>query len=224
VVLPIEEQTEVPKAVCKTFRRLVTTGTAKSNDYRFCYFIDGLDEYDGDNQQYLILAKTLATWGNCIGVKLVCSSRPYTVFRDVFRIPGAITIELHNLTRKDIQSFASTQFKRNLSGPETEGALTTCLTLADEIVRRADGVFLWAALAVRSLINGAIDGEDTRELEERLRDYPDGLQKMFAKMLGNVDPSPSVRRRSNTVMYLAVHNPLGTAMNAIAFSWLGDLE
>ena len=202
----------------QAFDRLVRVGDCQ---YRFCYFIDGLDEYEGDNLQYLSLSKKIAFWAKSEGVKIVCSARPYTVFRDAFKDAG-VTIEFHQLTRSDLANFATCQFNEHLCSLPV--ALQDCLNLVDEIVTRADGIFLWASLVVRSLINDAIDGEDETTMQERLQECPDGLNDMFRKMLAKVEPSPSVRRRSNLVMYLAVHYPLTSlpAPNALLFSWLTD--
>lgn len=63
--------------------------------HRVCFFIDGLDEFDGD---YWALAKHLNSW--CCGpdVKICVSSRPHNEFLAVFGEPGP-WLALHELTR-----------------------------------------------------------------------------------------------------------------------------
>lgn len=204
----------------EAFDRLVKLGDAR-DDFRFCYLIDGLDEYDGDNQSHRALAKKLVSWSSLDGVKIICSARPYTVFRDAFRDAGT-TIEFHMLTRQDMHTFASRQFTTNLTHSVPLTCRDACLGFVDQIVTRADGVFSWASLVVRSLINGALDGDTADKLEERLEECPDKIEDMFEKMLSKVDPSPSVRRRSNMIMYLAAYNPLQSALNALTLAWLDD--
>ncbi|KAK3368399.1 hypothetical protein B0H63DRAFT_528767 [Podospora didyma] len=108
--------------------------------------------------QYLNLGKKLTSWAKSDSVKIVCSARPYTVFREVFRNAGA-TVEFHELTRSDLFKFASVQFTKHLSDPDKVASQRVCRELVGDIVNRADGVFLWASLVVRSLINGTINGE-----------------------------------------------------------------
>jgi len=49
--------------------------------HRFCFFIDGLDEYDGDHWK---LSKSLKEWGVSQNVKICVSSRPYNEFEQSF--------------------------------------------------------------------------------------------------------------------------------------------
>ncbi|KAK0711719.1 hypothetical protein B0H67DRAFT_443548, partial [Lasiosphaeris hirsuta] len=204
----------------EAFDRLVKLGGTQ-NDFRFCYLIDGLDEYDGDNQSYRALAKQLVRWSSLDGVKIICSARPYTVFRDAFRDAGT-TLEFDELTRQDMFTFASRQFALHLTHSVPPICRDACLASVDRIVTRADGVFSWSSLVVRSLINGALDEDTVDKLEERLEECPDKIEDMFEKMLSKVDHSPSVRRWSNTIMYLAAYNPIQSALNALTLTWLDD--
>ena len=111
------------------------------DDYRFCYFIDGLDEYKGDNIDHQTLATQITDWSKSPSVKIVCSSRPYTVFLETFKETG-ITIELGGLTGNDISEFATAQFKKELSKPEYHEAQEECLNLVEDIVGKSEGVFL----------------------------------------------------------------------------------
>jgi hypothetical protein len=54
----------------------LTTGSIK-----FCYFIDGLDEYDGDHLEIVSLLRHISSNSN---VKLCISSRPLLVFEQAF--------------------------------------------------------------------------------------------------------------------------------------------
>lgn len=192
--------------------------------YRFACFIDGLDEHKGDNLSHQNLANMLTTWASSANVKIVCSARPYTVFIDTFKEIGII-VEFHALTRSDISRFAETKFKESLDRPNMLSAQHTCSTLIDEITTRAEGVFLWASMAVRALINQALDhDDDEQELRRRLRECPDDLEALFQKMLSRVDGASRIQMRSNMVLYLAVHNPFESPLNMLAYSWLDELE
>lgn len=204
------------------FSRLLDASDSES--YRFFFFIDGLDEHQGDNLSHENMANLLASWASRPNFKVICSSRPNTVFLDTFRETGVI-VEFHRLTCSDISSFAESRFKDSLSKPKMLDAQRNCIALVDEITTRAEGVFLWAGIAVRALINQALehDGEE-QALRLRLQQCPDSLDELFQQMLSRIDETDRIQRRSNIVLYLAVHNPFESPLNALIYSWLDELE
>lgn len=193
-------------------------------NYSFCCFIDGLDEHQGDNLSHRTMATLLSTWASRRSVKIICSSRPYTVFLDIFRSTGTI-IEFHKLNFSDITTFAEEKFISSLSAPHMQLARHNCVVLAEEIATRAEGVFLWATMVVRALINQALDHDHSeRALKRRLQECPDNLEALFQQMLSKIDRAPSIQGRSNVALYLAVHNPFEQPLNALVFSWLDELD
>lgn len=193
-------------------------------NYRFCCFIDGLDEHQGDNLSHKTMATLLSSWASQGSVKIICSSRPYTVFLDIFRNNGTIT-EFHKLNFSDIITFAEEKFINSLSAPQMQLARHNCIALAEEIAIRAEGVFLWATMAVRALINQALDHDDSeRALKRRLQECPDNLEALFQQMLSKIDRAPFIQKRSNMALYLAVHNPFEQPFNALICSWLDEVD
>ncbi|KAJ4390171.1 hypothetical protein N0V93_007645 [Gnomoniopsis smithogilvyi] len=197
---------------------------SKGKNYSFCCFIDGLDEHQGDNLSHKSMATLLSSWASQPFFKMICSSRPETVFIDIFRSTGTIS-EFHKLNFGDISNFAEHKFITCLSTAQMQIAQRHCLALVHEIATRAEGVFLWASMAVRALINQALDHDDTeRALRQRLQECPDSLEALFQQMLSKVDRAPSVQRRSNMALYLAVHNPFKHPLNLLMYSWLDGLD
>ena len=82
--------------------------------HRFCFFIDGLDEYEGDSQAHFELAQSLRKWATSPDVKIVCSARPHIEFCNTFN-NAERTINLPELTSHDIYRFIVTQLKRELA-------------------------------------------------------------------------------------------------------------
>jgi len=206
----------------EAFKRLVEL-MASSDTHRFCLFADGLDEYEGDNIAKRDLSLHLASWADSSAVKVVCSARPYPVIVKVFE-PKGVCVEFHRLTRSDIFEFAESQISNLLEDDDHRRGRETCLNFVDHIVDKAEGVFLWASLVVKSLINGAMDGDTEKDLRQRLEDCPPDLNRLFQQMLDGVDPSPSVRRRSTMILYIAAFNPFREPLNALTFSWLDDVN
>jgi hypothetical protein len=59
--------------------------------------------------------------------------------------------------------------------------------LIAELVRRANGVFLWAALVVRSLIKGVRSGDEIETLHLRIQQTPKELSDLFQRMVEEVE-------------------------------------
>ncbi|KAK4159252.1 hypothetical protein QBC43DRAFT_362076 [Cladorrhinum sp. PSN259] len=77
-------------------------------EYRFCFFIDGLDEYDVTPQaNHHALANLLIAWAKAGsssgGIKLCVSSRPDNAFIDIFSQERRL--HLHELTRIDMKMY-----------------------------------------------------------------------------------------------------------------------
>ena len=55
--------------------------------------------------------------------------------------------------------------------------------LSEDIAERAEGVFLWARVAVRELIQGYVEGDGLEELEGRLEKLPPDLERLYSTIL-----------------------------------------
>jgi hypothetical protein len=123
------------------FQKLIRA--ERFRNYRFCVFVDSLDEYKGDSVDHNMLAKSLKEMAECEDVKVICSARPYTEFLDTFK-SGGRTIDLHDLTRDDIRRFSRASLMSILKDSEFGNSREEVLEFMDRIVNMADGVFLWA--------------------------------------------------------------------------------
>jgi hypothetical protein len=197
------------------------TKTECFQNYRFCFFIDGLDEYKGDSVDYFAFAKSLKEMAECKDIKMVCTGRPYTEFLDTFNRRRG-TVYLHELTRDDIRRFSWANLMPVLQDSALDENREEYLLLLNNIVDMSDGVFLWARLVVRSLVSGITHSDSPRDLHERLENTPKDLNGLFRKMLDEVDHA--VRKRSDKTLLVAIHNPFEEPLNALAYSWLSDLD
>jgi hypothetical protein len=73
-------------------------------------------------------------------------------------------LAVEDFTKEDIRYFCTTSFSINLDAKHH----SLVFRLADEIVLRASGVFLWASLILKELV-AAFDGGQTPSLEDLLR-------------------------------------------------------
>jgi hypothetical protein len=155
-----------------------------SDDSRFCLFIDGLDEYDGDPFDIINLFTSISKLPN---VKLCLSSRPIYEFVKAFR--SRPTLRLQDLNFNDIKQYVDDELgandlMRELHNTEPQEAPKLSL----EIIDKADGVFLWVKLVVISLLRGLRNLDHVSDLQRRLRLLPPSLEDLFSHILGRLEP------------------------------------
>ncbi|KAF2108345.1 hypothetical protein BDV96DRAFT_504494 [Lophiotrema nucula] len=150
---------------------------------KFCFFIDGLDEFVGNYLDGIAFIKELAANDN---IKIVVSSRP--IPDCVASFEGLPTLQLQDLTRDDIRSYVqdvigSHKYMQRLIDRDPEEAKE----IMEDIVTKSSGVFLWVILACRSLISGFSAYDRTSELRKRVDELPPELEQMFDHMLSKID-------------------------------------
>ena len=160
---------------------------------KIAFFIDGLDESDGQHGEIINLFRSITSMSP--NLKTCLSSRPWPVFVEAFRfLPG---LKLQDLTFNDMLQYVydklySDPRSRRIvrKEPESGSALMT------EIVRRADGVFLWITLVVRSLLGDLCKGDNISDLQQRLRILPTDLDALFKHTLFDTQPDQHVKEAS----------------------------
>jgi hypothetical protein len=170
-----------PTELTKAFERLQNFATPTR---KFCFFIDGLDEYEGDHFELLDIMENIAKSPH---IKLCLSSRPWNCFEDVLGRDIDRKLYLQDLTREDIEIYAKTKLKRPANWASTYEDRVHHQALTLEIVERAQGVFLWVFLVVRSLQEGLANGDTISMLQKRLRALPTDLEPFFEHILRSVD-------------------------------------
>lgn len=162
--------------------RSITNTT--SLEARFCFFIDGLDEFGGECHE---LVQTLADIGRSEAVKMCVSSRPWNVFRKVFDCSPDHQLVLQDHTAPDLDRYIRDKLEENLQFRALAKLDSSAHLYPQEIRQRAKGVFLWVMLVVRSLLRGLTEDDDMHMLRERLRNIPDELEAYFQHMMNTVE-------------------------------------
>jgi hypothetical protein len=157
----------------------------KTGSPKFCFFIDGLDEFQGDYSRMGTLLNDLASSTN---VKICVSSRPWPVFEAIFK--DISHLRLQDLTYDDIESYVTrelleTEYMQQLINEDPED--TSARDIVDDIVTKAAGVFLWVVIVARSLVNGLKNGDGVQHLRMRLDLLPDDLEDLYEHMLGSIE-------------------------------------
>lgn len=190
-------------------KALKTLAKGRSNilqKYRICLFIDGLDEFSGNHWQ---LAKSLEHL-SCVStnIKLCLSSRPSNEFRGLFAkdTTEMTWIELQNLTRGDMLRFAERELRDDVRYAEAVGANDELANLAQSVVKRAHGVFLWTVLIVRDLLKAIVNECSTAQIYQRLDHAPSDLNGLFREMLDRIEPLE--RKRMKRTLFLMIAPPM----------------
>jgi NACHT domain len=158
--------------------------SALPSEIKVCFFVDGLDEFDGNHNILINLLKDLIASPQ---VKLCVSSRPWVVFEDSFM--HAPSLMLQDLTRDDIKLYATSHFHHNagftlLRQREPNYADN----LVENVASKSAGVFLWLNLVVASLLSGMNHGDRISDLQRRLDKLPPDLEDLYQKILQSIDP------------------------------------
>ena len=163
----------------QSFKRLV------KQNIKICFFIDGLDEFNGDPSQLIEFFRDIISLSPS-NIKFCLASRPWLVFEDALSQYPSLIVQ--DLTYPDIKLYVSTKFSSNkgffdLQKREAEYANR----LIESVVQKASGVFLWVTLVVKSLLEGFTNADRVSDIQRRLRLIPDDLEELFRKMLDSLD-------------------------------------
>jgi hypothetical protein len=150
---------------------------------RVCWFIDGLDEFEGNDSEIAAFFQDIAESTN---IKICMSSRPHLAFERSFK--GHPELRLQDLTYRDIRNFVEDRLGNNqmmLQLRDTDEE--ACLELLKDLVAAANGVFLWVHLVVNSLLSGLEQDDTIAILQKRLRELPQDLETLYEHMVLRVN-------------------------------------
>jgi hypothetical protein len=141
---------------------------------------------DSDHEE---LCKVLQDMSKSPHIKMCLSSRQWAVFERSFGGNNKERLDIHELTRDDIRRFVTDQLRTHprWAAEEAHGTGATKAQLVEQILAKADGVFLWALFVTRSLQEGLSSGDRTADLHQRLNGLPTDLEQLFKRMLESVD-------------------------------------
>ena len=167
------------KQLLMNFQRLLSE---LSSTHHLCFFIDGLDEIDG-NQNDLVELLQDRVKGPIM--KMCLSSRPDRSFIDAFSSPAMLRLE--DLTRKDIKLYVSRKLERAWRKSPAMDDKKLVPRMIDTILKKARGVFQWVHIVVGYQIQGLQSKDGLEELWERLGELPEEIGELYAYMLEKID-------------------------------------
>ncbi|KAL9630955.1 MAG: hypothetical protein Q9204_004464 [Flavoplaca sp. TL-2023a] len=197
---------------------LATVLRAKPPSMRICVFIDGLDEFVGDEDR---LINTIHVLSHASGTKVCASSRPEEIFRQGFA--ASPQLKLQDLNYPDIHKATVERLLPALKAhvPCAEWELDR---LVNDVVQKSQGIFLWADLMTKDLKKGARSADRFEELEQRLERTPDTIDGLYEHMLSRLDKHylrDAARYFHHLLMFQATFNDDNHRYNVLEPSILG---
>ncbi|KAK7917976.1 hypothetical protein PG985_009850 [Apiospora marii] len=187
---------------------------------KFCFFVDGLDEFQEEHRSHLDLIKFLRQLELSSDIKLCVSSRPWTVFVDEFGTSLEWTLKLEDLTRDDIRHYVKDKFDEHPQFKALTHMNRNYYQVVDAVADRAQGVFLWVYLVVRNLLNSLTYHDSVSTLYQRLQEFPPDLESFFQRLIDSVEPV----YRKHMARYFKVATIADEPLFAMVYSYLDDID
>ncbi|KAF5595957.1 hypothetical protein FPCIR_4223 [Fusarium pseudocircinatum] len=157
-----------------------------------CIFVDGLDEIS-DKDGYRALLSVVQRLTTCQGVKICVSSRPETELVRRFDNIGVQNLRLEDLTKPEMVIYIRQEFERL---PQSRSADLLLRGFTSRLLDKAQGVFLWLALATESVVNGIMNDDDEETLSQRLEELPEELESLYQTMWERLNGNNRVYRET----------------------------
>jgi hypothetical protein len=152
---------------------------------KICLFIDGLDEFKGNEEQRLRLIELVKKISQ-FSIKICVSSRPWLIFEDAFGEEDNLRLEY--LTLNDIKAYVEDEFNKNQHFRRQKDRNPSQFhSITNIIIRKAQGVFLWVRLVVMSVLEGFRNEDEFDEILERLEALPGDLEEYFKLLMKTLD-------------------------------------
>ncbi|KAI1750161.1 hypothetical protein F4782DRAFT_255602 [Xylaria castorea] len=172
-----------------------------SLDTKFCFFIDGLDEYDGDEKDIIRLLQEISISEH---IKICASSRPGRQYES-FLPTGDRKFDIARYTKEDMKRYIDKALQVSTNWRQLAASDTTCQNIVNEISARAGGVWLWVSLVTTDIIKEADKNEKVATLRKIVDEFPDDLQEYFERIIKRI---PKLHREEMAQTFLVTMEEL----------------
>lgn len=210
-LIPLQDVKSLDATLQAISSQLVDSGA------KLCFFIDGLDEYDGEPSAMVELVKKMRRLNN---LKLCVSSRDWNEFETQFGRGGS-KLYMQDFNYEDITAYVRDTLGNSPDYQDLEDDEIIGEEIQKIIVQNARGVFLWVFLVVGSLQEGLINGESMARLKTRLNELPTELDDYFKQiLLGHVHQ----KYRSESAEMFSVTLEGSEDLPVMAYWFMGEQE
>ncbi|KAK5167763.1 uncharacterized protein LTR77_007462 [Saxophila tyrrhenica] len=153
-------------------RQLFEKCITELKDTPLVFFVDGLDEFDGDSSELLDLLLLLPQCGR---TKVCVSSRRENNL--IPRLDALPQLWMEHVNERGIRIYIDDKLIPLGLQP----------SLAQWIAYRAGGVFLWAVAVTRSVSEGLHNGDDDAMIEKLIEQMPEEMNELFRHLLQRIN-------------------------------------
>ena len=148
----------------------------KSSSVPYCIFIDALDEMSRD-EDVVDLLEFVQSLCQISKTKFCMSSRPeWILSQELAAVPS---LALHDITKRAMYFYIKRELEKHLADspqPDEDGRFY------EELIVKAEGVFLWLALVVQNIKRALRNGDSQDEILARTMQLPSKLEDLYKDM------------------------------------------
>ncbi|KAI1204251.1 uncharacterized protein F4807DRAFT_472396 [Annulohypoxylon truncatum] len=183
---------------------------------RFCFFIDGLDEYGTDTSRLVELCQVLTELSKSPNIKICVSSRPWIMFEDAYGHDLERKLYMQDLTKRDILKYIRCELMNHPRWHIFAKSSSQGNWLIEEIQERASGVFLWVYLVVKFILEGLTNHDTVSDIKRRFESFPVELEVYFRQILESVQYF--YRNKMSAMLQMAI--AAGEPLHVMAYDFL----
>jgi hypothetical protein len=148
---------------------------------KFCFFIDGLDEYNGDESDIEPMLQVLTASSH---IKVCVSSRPGRIYESALR--SKHTFNIAQFTKEDMKEYVETRLTANPKFVRLADLDPQCDNVISDISVYAQGVWLWVFLVTRDILYELNRDEGISTILKIVNEFPSDLEKYFERIIGRI--------------------------------------
>ena len=166
-----------------------------AQDKKYCFFVDGLDEYQGvradsqtEENQDRDIARCLSEIASRSNVKICASSRFRRTFEERFgakeNSPNTLLMQEH--TYEDIESYTKSLLEEDKSFQRRKERDPKFNDLVEQVAKKAEGVWIWVKRAVAQVSESVEQGWTPEEISDKISNLPD-LDGLYDRDLMSIE-------------------------------------
>ncbi|KAF7444225.1 hypothetical protein A1F94_005066 [Pyrenophora tritici-repentis] len=173
-------------------------------DIKYCFFIDGLDEYSGDEEEVVEMLTFLSASN---AIKICASTRPRSIFERYF-CDTTLAFDIAKFTKADMMQHVHLQLQENENFRRLESTEPDCWKITSLIADLARGVWLWVFLVTRNLKRAVNRYEGVDMLRKIVLQFPTDLEEFFKRMVNSIQPQYLEEMAQIFLIAVDQHHPL----------------
>ncbi|KPM39267.1 hypothetical protein AK830_g7298 [Neonectria ditissima] len=152
---------------------------------KLCFFIDGLDEYDGEEEDVVNFLSFFSA-STSADIKICASSRPREVFKPFQQ--SVCSLAVQDFTDEDMKTHVRQRLQMNEKFKALGASQPDCEEIMAQIAQQSQGVWLWVFLVTRDLVHAVNRNEGFSTLQRILRLFPPDLEAYFEHIIEGIKP------------------------------------